>query len=407
MKDLGFQPSALYASLRHLSLFGSVVRLNSVRQAAVECNLSQPAVSQAIAKLEERVGVTLLERHASGTYVNNFGAIFYRRTQRVFAQIEKALVDLGVPGEHTRLPLIASRLTRAHIRSLNAIVEYGSFAQAALVLEVSEISLQRAARDLERILRVPLYAQTVAGLKATPAACDFSRKLKVALRELESAAVELEEARGNIGGRIIIGAMLLSGSRVLASALNEFSHTYPGVSIDILSGSAEDMLHSLRTGDTDFVIGRLRESTSEDLLNQPLVETPYVIAARKGHPLIGKEQATLSDVSRYEWVIGTPGASRRTTFDNLFGDRDRPKARLTTCSLPIIFLLLAENDYLALLTSNELVPEQSALTTVPFRPIDKVPSIGLTTRANWLPTQLQQKFIELIRKRTIGSESYQ
>lgn len=403
MKDRGSPPSTFRVSLRHLHLFESVARLSSVRRAARECNLSQPAVSQAVSKLEDQVGVALLDRLASGTCVNAFGVIFHRRVQRLFGQVEQALVELGVSDGSTPLRLIASRITRSHIRSLSAIVEFGSFAQAARVLQVSPIPLQRAARDLERILRIPLCASTVLGLTATAAGCEFARKLKVALRELGSAAVELEEAKGNNGGRIVIGVMLLSGSRVLASVLNEFVHTYPNMSIDILSGSAEDMLHALRNGDADFVIGRLRKAMSDDLVSQPLTETPYVIAARKGHPLIGKGKATLAELSRYEWVVGTPGASRRTTFDTLFAGQERPRARLATCSLPIIYSLLADDDYLALLTSNELVPEESALTTVPFGPILEVPLIGLMTRANWLPTQLQQRFIDLVKVKTVDT----
>ena len=34
---------------------------------------------------------------------------------------------------------------------------------------------------------------------------------------------------------------------------------------------------------------------------------------------------------------------------------------------------------------------------------DSVPSIGLTMRENWLPTQLQANFIELIQRRVEGS----
>ena len=34
-----------------------------------------------------------------------------------------------------------------------------------------------------------------------------------------------------------------------------------------------------------------------------------------------------------------------------------------------------------------------------------VPAIGLTMRENWLPTQLQKNFLDLIQKRIVGSLS--
>jgi DNA-binding transcriptional LysR family regulator len=392
------------ASLRHLKLFESVARLRSVRRASEECHLSQPAVTQAIAKLEEQIGVVLLERRASGTYLNEFGVIFQRRTQRLFAQFEQALIELGVPNDHMPIPLIASRITRSQIRSLTAIVENGSFAQAARAIGVSQTSLQRAARDLERTLRTPLYVQTAFGIMATPVGAEFARKLKLAMREIESGLDELEAAKGNFGGEIVVGAMLMAGSVVLASILNEFALAYPNASIRILSGTADDMLKCLRGGDVDFVMGLQREPVGEDLVNHPLAETPYVVVARHGHPLMRQGKVTLDALADYEWIIGTPGASRRDRFENLFEGHNRlPRARLATCSPPIIRHLLRENDYLTLMTSYELLHEGDALGAVPYGAVGGVPAIGLTTRENWLPTQLQQNFFDLVQARIVGS----
>jgi LysR family transcriptional regulator of gallate degradation len=81
---------------------------------------------------------------------------------------------------------------------------------------------------------------------ATPAAAQFARKLKLALREVQWAVDEVDAAKGNFGGEIVIGAMLLAGSVVLASVLNEFASEYPNANIRVLNGNAEDMLRYLR-----------------------------------------------------------------------------------------------------------------------------------------------------------------
>jgi DNA-binding transcriptional LysR family regulator len=395
--------AGLLASIRHLKVFESVAQLHGVRRASEECHLSQPAVTQAIAKLEKQLGVALLDRRASGSYLNEFGLIFQRRVQRMFSQIEQALVDLGVPNGHAPITRVASCITRSQIRSLIAVVENGSFANAARALAVSQTSLQRAARDLERTLRTPLYLQTASGIVATPAAAEFARKAKLALREVEWGIDEIEAARGNIGGEIVIGAMLLAGSVVLASVLNEFVSKFPNANVRVLNGNAEDMLRYLRTGDVDFVIGLVRDPMPGDLVTEPLAETPYIVAARHGHPLTRRKIVSLDDLADYDWVIGTPGANRRTFFDNLFAGRRRPQARIATCSLPTILLLLAQSDRLTLLTSYEILCEDDALSAVPFGPLKPAPTIGLTMRQDWLPTQLQKSFLDLIQERIVGS----
>lgn len=397
------EPREFPISIRHLKVFNSVAHLNGVRRASDECHLSQPAVTQALAKLEEQIGATLLERRASGTYLNEVGIVFHRRTQRLFAQFEQALVELGVPAGPVPVSGMAGRISKSQVRSLIAIVENGSFAQAARALGVSQTSLQRAARDLERTLRTPLYAQTAAGIVATPAAVEFARKVKLALREIELGIEEVEAAKGNIGGEIIIGAMLLAGSVVLASVINEFVSRYPKANVRILNGNADDMLRYLRTGDVDVVIGLLRDPGSEDLIHRSLAETPYVVVARHGHPLLQKGHVTLDDLADYDWIVGTPGATRRNHFNQLFKGRRRPESRIETCSLPTIRLLLTQSDRLTLLTSYELIYEEDALTAVPYGAIEPVPCFGLTMRENWLPTQLQANFVDLIQSRIVGA----
>lgn len=385
-------------SFRQLKLFESVGRLNSVRRASEECNLSQPAVTQALAKLEHQVGVVLLERRASGSYLNELGEIFHRRVTRVFAQIEQALVDLAVPGGRDGAAVIARRISKSQARSLIAIVETGSFAQAAEALGLSQASLQRAARDLEGNLRKSLYYRTAAGVMVTPAGVEFGRKIKLATQEIEWGIKEIDAALGSFHSQIAIGAMPFGGSVLLASVLDEFVTSHPRADVKIVNESAPEMLKSLRAGNVDFVIGLVQETVAEDLTNQALAKTPYTIVARRGHKLARKGKVTLDDLLEYEWVVGTPGAARRACFERLFAGGPGPKASIATCSLPVIRHLIARSERLTLVTSYELKHEDDALVPIDFGEIEPAPSIGITMRAGWLPTRLHLDFIELLRR---------
>jgi DNA-binding transcriptional LysR family regulator len=403
MTDLKMPVPGTSVSIRHLRIFNSVAELNGVRRASQACHLSQPAVTQAIVKLEGELGVQLLVRSPTGTYLNNLGMIFHARTRRFFALFEEALQELGVPSNLAPLSRLAGRVTRSQLRSLMAIVDHGSFAQAARRLRVSQASLQRAARDLERTLSTPLYIQTASGIIAAPAAVEFARKLRVAQREIDLGIDELAAAQGSVGGEIVIGALLLAGSVVLASVINELTRTFPDADIRILNGNAEDILRNLNHGEVDLVIGLLQNPASSGLVHEVLAQTPYVVVGRHGHPLMSKSRISLADLAAYEWVIGTPGANRRTQFDSMFKGGARPLAPVTTCSLPIIRLLLSHSDRLTLLTSYELMYEEDALAAVPFGRIEPSPSIGLTMRENWLPTRLQGEITAFITRRVVES----
>jgi DNA-binding transcriptional LysR family regulator len=399
MIDMDPESRAASLSFRQLKLFESVGRLNSVRRASEECNLSQPAVTQALAKLELQVGAVLLERRASGSYLNELGEIFHRRTTRLFEQFEDALITLGVPGAPGAAATIAKRISRSQARSLIAIVESGSFAHAAEALGLSQASLQRAARDLEGNLKKSIYYRTAAGVMVTPAGVEFGRRIKLATQEIEWGIQEIEAARGVVASQIAIGAMPFGGSVLLASVLDEFVRAHPKVDVKIVNESASEMLKRLRDGEVDFVIGLVQETTADGLVNEALARTPYAVVARRGHRLLKQGTVTVEDLLRYDWVVGTTGASRRACFERLFQGGPGPQTSIATSALPVIRHLLMRSDRLTLMTSYELMHE-SELAPLPFGPIEPTPAIGVTMRSGWLPTKLHQDFIELLRRHT-------
>lgn len=377
-------------SFTQLRLYDSIARHGSVHRASKDCNLSQPAVTQSLAKLEQLVGTTLVERRADGSRLNESGELFYRRVERFFTQFEAALDELGAAPD--------ARIVRSQIRALVAIVENGSFGQAAAVLGLAQGSLQRAARELQAALRRPITYRGAAGLSLTSEAVEFGRRMKLALQEIDWGIRELEEMRGALSGSIVVGAMALGGSVLLASMLEDFMRRYPHAEITIRSESAAELLESLRGGDVDFVVGLVPETPAADLTSEALVHTPYSIVARRGHPLLARERISAEDLMAYDWLIGSDGSSRRACFERLFGGRHGANAPIVTSAESIIHHLLLNGDRLTLMTSYELEHQGAGLVAVPYAPIAPVPAIGIIMRTNWLPTRLHTAFIERARE---------
>ncbi len=392
-------------SFRQLKLFESIGRLKSVRQASEECNLSQPAVTQALAKLEQRVGATLVERRASGSYLNEAGKIFLQRTQRFFAQTEQALIELGVPGGVSGAKAIANRLSRSQIRCLIAIVDHASFAKAAEMLGLSPASLQRATRDLEGNLRKSLFHRSAVGMLVGPQGSEFGRRMKLALQEIDWGIREIEAARGGFDTELSIGGMPFGGSILLASALDGFVRAYPQVKVRVTIENAPAVLRSLRCGGVDLVVGLLPQVSDEELTSEAFAQTPFSVVGRPHHPLLRQGKVTIDDLLGYDWVVGTHGSSRRACFDKLFHGQRKPRFPIATCALPGLPNLLAGSDRLTLMTSYELNQENAGLAEIPFAAIDFVPTIGVTMRTDWLPTKLHRDFIEIVRHQSVvGTE---
>lgn len=71
-------------------LFAAVVREGGFTRAAVQLGITKQTVSERIAKLEERLGVRLLERTTRRLRVTDSGATYYERCAAIAAQIEAA-----------------------------------------------------------------------------------------------------------------------------------------------------------------------------------------------------------------------------------------------------------------------------------------------------------------------------
>ena len=389
-------------SFKQLKLFESIGRLKSVRRASDACNLSQPAVTQSLAKLEKIIGIQLVQRHASGSYLNPVGEQFHARVARFSVQFEEALRRFCIDSEPRA---VAARLLRSQVRALIAIVEAGSFQAAAAHLGLSTATLQRGVRDLELNLRKPLFYRTASGLIALPETIELGRRMKLCLQEIEWGVRELREGQNAGPARIVIGAMPLGGNYLLASVLDQFLAIEPRVEVVIRTESAQEMLRSLRTGDVDFVVGLIPADPQSDIESLPLARTPFSVVAREEHPLVCAGRVTRTDLAAYDWLVGGPGSRRRAAFDRIFAGIPGPRAQIATSAVPVIRQMLLSSDRLTLMTSYEMRFEGRGLATVPFGPLEDRPMIGATMRADWMPTRHHAVMIELLKSSSLTTSA--
>lgn len=309
-------------SFRQLLVFETVARTENVSRAAAAIHVSQPAVTQAIAQLEGEVRAPLFRRRNTGCYLTEAGEILQRRTARLFAQLDQALAELGIASSRAGLSDLRSverKLSRPQMRALLAIAANGSFAAAARALAMSEPSIHRAARELERVLRRALFQRTAHGLTATKPATEFARRVRLAVHELEYAIEEIEASQGRNRSRIGLGLLPLAGAFFVARALKDFGEACPETRIEVIDGSFDFLIEKLRSGGIDFIIGPVRNlDRGLGVVETVLFDDAYALVARCGHPLIRKQPIRREDLLGYDWVEPPPDTPRRVVYDALF-----------------------------------------------------------------------------------------
>jgi LysR family transcriptional regulator, nitrogen assimilation regulatory protein len=74
---------------RQLRYFVKIVDAGSLSRAASVVHVAQPALSQQVAELEERLGVALLQRSARGVRPTAAGEIFYKEASAILRQLDQ------------------------------------------------------------------------------------------------------------------------------------------------------------------------------------------------------------------------------------------------------------------------------------------------------------------------------
>jgi DNA-binding transcriptional LysR family regulator len=394
-------------NLRHLRAFAATVRLGGATRAGEQIHLSQPAITQALAKLEARLGAKLLAAGADGMKPTEVGTLFYDRVIRAFALIESGARE-ATRGEARRsskgFAHFEQLITTSQLRALAAMQFNRNFTLAAREVGLSQPSLHRAARDLERVMGATLFVATRQGVELTQTAATFARSAALAHAELLQGFAEVSATLSRDPGLIVVGSMPFARTKLLPDALNQLSRERPLARVRVISAPYDGLLGRLRYGVIDFLVGALREPPPiDDIVQEPLFDDPLAVVARRGHPLTLRGAVSREDLIAYPWVVPAEETPTRAVFHKLFSADDvarMPGGMFETSSLVLLRGVLTGSDRLALLSARQAQYEldQGLLALAPFRMPFGARRIGLTFRRGWRPTPTQAILIDHLRR---------
>jgi len=228
--------------LRDLHILFAVVQPGSMAKAGAHLGMSQSAVSQAIAALENALEVRLLDRSSRGVEPTDYGAALIRRGRAAFDELRSGVKDiesLANPqvGEvriactetmaASVLPPVIERFSLRHPRVSLQVSQTATYVTGfdALHERTADIILTLRARALERDLAEHLNAEVlfhdqiclVAG-KQSP----WARRRKLAVGDLAGAAL-ISPASDTPGGQAVSEAFRAGGVPMPPITVTTFS----------------------------------------------------------------------------------------------------------------------------------------------------------------------------------------
>ncbi|XVQ07203.1 LysR family transcriptional regulator [Spirillospora sp. CA-255316] len=177
------------------------------------------------------------------------------------------------------------------MRYFIVVAEHGHFGRAAEALHITQPSLSRQIRQLERQLDARLLDRTPRGAVLTEAGTVFLPRARALLRSAAQAAAHTRAAARP--SRITIGH---TTNVPVTEAAGELRHRYPHAHVRTVLLAWNEPRAALLERRVDAVLTRLPIGT-DGLDVTVLYDEPRVVLVALDHRLAGKEAITLDDIA--------------------------------------------------------------------------------------------------------------
>ena len=221
--------------LRDLHMLLVVTDAGTMAKAAAQLGVSQPAISKAIAAIEQTIGFRLLDRTRNGLVLTDYGRALVRHAAIIFDDLKQGLDELRFIADPTKGELRIGCSESMAAGLLPAIIDYIANQHSKIVLHAVQISFSPLdlqilrERTVELVLgRTPLPPQDVdldaeilfkehihivAGARSR-----WARRRRIRLSELMAEPWALPPT-DSVAGRLVRDAFRASGLEIPPAAV--------------------------------------------------------------------------------------------------------------------------------------------------------------------------------------------
>ena len=215
-----------------------------------------------------------------------------------------------------------------------ALPNFPTLSAAASDLHISESALSQAITGLEKAVGEQLCVRRKArGLTLTPAGVQFAKRARQIVadtHELVLAAGDGDELRGPVK----LGCYDSFATSVVPELLEGFPKRHPGVHIEIMVGTNEELLSALEAGRLDVALV-YNVSLPLGYSRRKIYATELEAHLHPDHPLAAAETVDLADLADEPFIQydATPGIRNVTDAFTARGLSPRIEARVAQIGL--------------------------------------------------------------------------
>ncbi|KJL33863.1 LysR substrate-binding domain-containing protein [Microbacterium azadirachtae] len=251
-----------------------------------------------------------------------------------------------------------------------ALPNFTTLSAAAAHLHISESALSQAITGLEKAVGEQLCVRRKArGLTLTPTGQEFAehaRRIIADTQELVLRAGRGEELRGPVK----LGCYASFATNLVPELLEGFPKRHPGVRLEIMVGTNEELLSALEAGRLDVALV-FDVSLPVGYRRRKIYATELEVHLPPDHPLTNADAVDLADLADQPCILYDAAPSIRNVTDAFTarGLEPRIEARVTQISL-VEALVGRGLGYGLLMSRPNVIPMSTEGRPVVIRPLD-------------------------------------
>ena len=249
------------------------------------------------------------------------------------------------------------------IRYFVKVAELKSFSDAAKTLYISQSTLSQQVKQLEEELGVPLLNRDSHHVTTNDFGEQFLPYATKVIQDAESCITRIKDVQNLNVGTLVIGATY-SFWPVLKETVKSFMQQYPGIKLDIICSSMEELICKLEKKEIDLALSFKPSQRYEHIESHILFTSNLCIIASADNALAKNSKIRLAELERYPLALPAKGLQARDTFDSLlYGQNFKFDVRLEINDIQVLLDMIRNSDMVTVL-SQTTVNNDSGLKSI-------------------------------------------
>ncbi len=204
----------------------------------------------------------------------------------------------------------------AQLEAFLQVAHHRSFSRAAEALFLTQPSVTARIQSLEREIGERLFERTGRSVSLTDAGIAFMPHAQRALTAVQEGRDAIEAVSHGDVGSLRIGASSSIGTYVLPQVLKRFRGERPRVHVHLSSGTSEDMIERLISGEVHVAICRLTQHPEVESLH--LYNDDLTLVVSPAHAFATKGRVTIAEAGREPFLFFERSSSYHGLIYSMF-----------------------------------------------------------------------------------------